>query len=203
MSFRAGDTVKHGPTGETWVLACDEEHNEVIPAGWPETCAFAADCTLVEAADDESRIAMLRQAVRGPGVRAHVALRQLAALAPPGRLAPAARPSEFLTGMSIAGQSSVSGNLGTQQAGPGTPFNGCSEPSAIHSQLSTKLAAAEAEVLRLTTRVQDLEAELSAAKYGWAECVRERDSAEEARDSAERDRSEAEAELASYHIKPL
>ena len=34
-SFRAGDHVKHAPTGEEWELACDEERGEVMPSGWP------------------------------------------------------------------------------------------------------------------------------------------------------------------------
>lgn len=58
--FRAGDTVKHGPSGETWGLACDEDHGEVVCCGWPETQAQASDCTLVEAASDEERAETLR-----------------------------------------------------------------------------------------------------------------------------------------------
>lgn len=52
--MRAGDTVKHGPTGETWYLGgADMKRDEVYPCGWPETIAKASDCTLVKAATDE------------------------------------------------------------------------------------------------------------------------------------------------------
>lgn len=59
--FRAGDVVFHGPSKEQWVLACDEDDGSVYPAGWPQSRVPAADCELVEAADDDARIAMLRQ----------------------------------------------------------------------------------------------------------------------------------------------
>lgn len=49
-TFKAGDTVKHGPTGETWFLLEDEKDGHVRPAGWPVSRARADDCTLVEEA---------------------------------------------------------------------------------------------------------------------------------------------------------
>ena len=58
-AFRAGDHVKHGPTGEEWELACDERHGDVMPSGWPSTIAKASDCTLIEAATDEKRMKVL------------------------------------------------------------------------------------------------------------------------------------------------
>jgi hypothetical protein len=58
-TFRAGDVVKHGPSGETWTLATDEENGEVQWCGWPEGWAKAADCTLVEEATDAGRRKML------------------------------------------------------------------------------------------------------------------------------------------------
>lgn len=58
MSFRAGDTVRH-KSGETWVLACDEQSGYVMPAGWPPGEANASDCTRVEAASDMERLKML------------------------------------------------------------------------------------------------------------------------------------------------
>lgn len=58
-TFRAGDVVNHGPTGETWTLANDEEDSRVSPCGWPRCWAEAADCTLVDAATNEKRIEML------------------------------------------------------------------------------------------------------------------------------------------------
>lgn len=77
MSFRAGDVVKHHPSGEEWVLACDEENGYVTPAGWPESRAAALDCTLIEAASDESRFEMLTNASRISGYRGSLARTQL------------------------------------------------------------------------------------------------------------------------------
>lgn len=57
--FRAGDTVKHGPTGETWILAVDQFGNDVSPCGWPETIAKAADCEIVKRASDSERHSQL------------------------------------------------------------------------------------------------------------------------------------------------
>lgn len=45
--FMAGDTVRHGPTGETWYLARDEEDGYVYPGGWPASRAKASDCTII------------------------------------------------------------------------------------------------------------------------------------------------------------
>lgn len=79
MSFRAGDTVKHGPSGETWVMACDQDGEHVWPAGWPESRADASDCVLVEAADDVQRLAMLKNVadMTGHDARVRLARRQL------------------------------------------------------------------------------------------------------------------------------
>ncbi len=64
--FRAGDRVRHGPSGETWLLACDErEDGSVYPCGWPETRAMASDCSLVQATTDENRMAMLETVAGG------------------------------------------------------------------------------------------------------------------------------------------
>lgn len=79
-TFRAGDAVKHGPTGETWVLAADQHGDDVVCAGWPESIAKAADCTLVEAATDDQRREMLMRVaesctdqIRGSWARADLA----------------------------------------------------------------------------------------------------------------------------------
>ena len=65
--YRAGDVVRHGPTCETWVLACDEEDGRVLPAGYPECTAAAADCELVTAATDVDRVEMLRRVAHATG----------------------------------------------------------------------------------------------------------------------------------------
>lgn len=60
--FRAGDVVRHRPSGETWVLAyAAMERNEVSACGWPESIAKADDCVLVEAATDDKHEEMLRE----------------------------------------------------------------------------------------------------------------------------------------------
>lgn len=71
--------MKHQPSGETWVLACDECSGSVWPAGWPETRAEVAHCELVTPADDAARLDMLTQAaaIRGSDRRRAIALSQL------------------------------------------------------------------------------------------------------------------------------
>jgi hypothetical protein len=56
--MRAGDTVKHGPTGETWVLAC-VKGDMVAWCGWPPGQAYLKDCELVEACSDAGHRMML------------------------------------------------------------------------------------------------------------------------------------------------
>jgi hypothetical protein len=57
--MRAGDVVRHEPTGETWVLAwADGRH--VCPCGWPVTMALACQCVLLEAATNKQYRDMLR-----------------------------------------------------------------------------------------------------------------------------------------------
>ncbi len=80
--MKAGDTVKHIPTGETWLLAC-AERGEVFPCGWPETIAKEADCELVEACGSEEELSMLKKWANSCGdrdVRIGVCRRKLAAL---------------------------------------------------------------------------------------------------------------------------
>lgn len=46
--FKAGDVVKHRPTGETWSLIEDEKDGWVTPGGWPPSQGRAVDCKLVK-----------------------------------------------------------------------------------------------------------------------------------------------------------
>lgn len=87
--MRAGDVVKHRPSGETWVLAWgDKERNEVSACGWPESIAKMSDCDLIEAASDEEHLKMLKEWAEKPhfrdsgseDYRAVVCKRQLRAL---------------------------------------------------------------------------------------------------------------------------
>lgn len=53
-----GDYVKHGPTGETWVVAF-VEGDRLAWCGWPEGSADLADCTLVQKAASGERERLL------------------------------------------------------------------------------------------------------------------------------------------------
>lgn len=57
--LRAGDTVRHLPTGEEWGLATDQVDAYVYPEGWPPTAAKASDCRLLEQATDSERLETL------------------------------------------------------------------------------------------------------------------------------------------------
>ena len=62
--FRAGDIVKHGPSGEEWQLGAVGMWagvEEVVPLGWPAGIAKASDCTLVDAVGDEEHAAIVRR----------------------------------------------------------------------------------------------------------------------------------------------
>lgn len=52
QEIKAGDTVKHGPTGETWVVK--RVNGDYLEwCGWPPGQARVADCTLVVRATPE------------------------------------------------------------------------------------------------------------------------------------------------------
>lgn len=63
-TFKAGDRIKHVPSGEEWIVACDEENGDVICCGWPETIAKWSDCVLEEAATPEGRRKLLEDVAR-------------------------------------------------------------------------------------------------------------------------------------------
>jgi hypothetical protein len=78
--FRAGDIVLHRPSGERWMLACDEYQGEVVCCGWPETFAKASDCELRHAANDADRRTVLADVSRHHDtIRGRRAYSQLAA----------------------------------------------------------------------------------------------------------------------------
>lgn len=54
-----GDSVKHGPTGETWTVAY-VQGDRLAWCGWPPGEAHLSDCTLVEKAKPEYRDKLLR-----------------------------------------------------------------------------------------------------------------------------------------------
>lgn len=64
--MRAGDVIKHIPSGETWGVAATQG-NELVCCGWPESIAPMSDCELVKACTDEEHIAMLKSVVNSCG----------------------------------------------------------------------------------------------------------------------------------------
>ena len=58
--MRTGDTVRHKPTDERWIVACVNE-DELVPCGWPLSYAKTSDCELVNAATDEVRADLLHR----------------------------------------------------------------------------------------------------------------------------------------------
>lgn len=60
-----GDVVKHGPTGETWVV-CRVGGDSVYPAGWPPSCGEIKDCTLVRKATADEKADIIKQCMGLP-----------------------------------------------------------------------------------------------------------------------------------------
>ncbi len=79
MEIKTGDTVKHIPTGETWLVAFCEEGRGLSPCGWPETLADIKDCELVESATEKESQRLLRGLLKMPvgDIRGSYARRKL------------------------------------------------------------------------------------------------------------------------------
>lgn len=60
MSIGTADSVRHEPTGETWLVAY-VQGDRLAWCGWPEGTALVADCTLTRKANEEERYRLLRQ----------------------------------------------------------------------------------------------------------------------------------------------
>lgn len=58
--MRAGDTVKHLTSGETWTVAATLLDGSFYAEGWPCTLAQQSDAVVLEAATDAEHIATLR-----------------------------------------------------------------------------------------------------------------------------------------------
>ena len=58
--MRAGDTVLHRPSGETWIVASLTTDGALYACGWPESRADAADVEVTEPCSDEEHEKMLR-----------------------------------------------------------------------------------------------------------------------------------------------
>lgn len=80
--MRAGDTVKHRPSGETWLVACVTDDGAFFACGWPETRAQQSDADVIEEASDEECLDVLRRftAMRDTSSRASWARENLRAI---------------------------------------------------------------------------------------------------------------------------
>jgi hypothetical protein len=77
MSMKAGDVIKHIPTGETWTVAATNG-THIICCGWPETMAPITDCVLANACDRDHHIQVLKSVANGTDCRASWARNTLA-----------------------------------------------------------------------------------------------------------------------------
>lgn len=77
--MRAGDIVRHLPSGEEWVVAY-QDGEYMSWCGWPEGEARAADCEVVKPATDDEHREWLRRLMRSEGKRKRMALAALEAL---------------------------------------------------------------------------------------------------------------------------
>lgn len=76
MTIDTGDFVRHGPTGEEWVVAY-VQGDRLAWCGWPEGEARLADCTLLQKASDEYRAKILNELAESTGARARYARHRL------------------------------------------------------------------------------------------------------------------------------
>lgn len=71
IPFRAGDTVRHRPSGEEWLVACVcpppsfSTGGDFYACGWPATCARSEDCDVLERCSDEEHEDLLRRVSNG------------------------------------------------------------------------------------------------------------------------------------------
>lgn len=74
-----GDTVRHGPTGEEWLVA-HVEGDRLAWCGWPPGLASLSDCTLMKKATAADRDKLLHELadIKGDDFRARRARYRLA-----------------------------------------------------------------------------------------------------------------------------
>ena len=60
MEIDTGDSVRHGPTGETWLVA-HVDGDRLYWCGWPPGCAHVDDCTLVQKAAPGEKEKLIQQ----------------------------------------------------------------------------------------------------------------------------------------------
>jgi hypothetical protein len=66
--MKAGDAIRHIPTGETWtVAAISPDGSELVCCGWPESIAKVTDCELVESCKPADHEQTLRAVISSCG----------------------------------------------------------------------------------------------------------------------------------------
>lgn len=63
-TMRTGDTVRHIPSGETWIVAWPDEE-ELMWCGYPEGWAKISDCVLVKNCTDEQHWKLIKEIANG------------------------------------------------------------------------------------------------------------------------------------------
>ena len=112
QSIDTGDTVRHAPSGEDWLVAY-VAGGMLCACGWPCTLVPVTECTLIEKATAEKRLELLQQLASGQGDdprRSH-AQRVLAALdstaSAPDLGAPFSSPAEATDKPGIAAVAAI------------------------------------------------------------------------------------------------
>lgn len=87
QEFFGGDTIKHLPSGETWVVAAsDPDRRELLCAGWPCSLGKWSDFALIKRGTDAERTRMRLSCLKGSpedrpgsgaGARYHMAWREV------------------------------------------------------------------------------------------------------------------------------
>ena len=84
--MKAGDIIKHNPSGETWTVAAVCNRTKMLLCcGWPESMAPWSDCELKNACDRETHALMLREVAKGNDCRASWARANLEELKAAGK----------------------------------------------------------------------------------------------------------------------
>lgn len=60
VTIRAGDSVKHRPSGETWLVAY-VDGERLAWCGWPPGEAALTDCELVKRCSDDENLSLLKR----------------------------------------------------------------------------------------------------------------------------------------------
>lgn len=66
--LRTGDSVRHTPSGENWLVAYADYHtDDLAPCGWPPSLARISDCTIRRRCTDAQHEKLVREIAKGSG----------------------------------------------------------------------------------------------------------------------------------------